>query len=125
MSKWTIVENARTQEITLARAKICASFFCRLRGLLFVSSLAEGEGAIFVLSKQTRVFAAVHTIGMRFSIGIIWLDKRRVVVDKAIASPRRFFYLPKASAKYYIESPPSALDRARIGDMLIFDKELL
>ncbi len=125
MSQWTVVENARTEEITLARAKICASFFCRLRGLLFVSSLADGEGLIFVLSKQTRVFAAVHTIGMRFCIGIIWLDKRGLVVDKALAKPRRLFYLPKAPAKYYIESGPSALDRARIGDKLIFDKEPL
>jgi len=81
--------------------KFCASFFCRLRGLLFVSGLAENEGAIFVLSKSNLVFAAVRTIEMRFGIGIICLGKSGLAVDKLFANPRTLFDLPKSPAVLY------------------------
>lgn len=123
MSRWRVVENTRTGQVALARARLCAGFFCRLRGLLQRTCLAENEGAIFVVSKASRALAAVHTIGMRFSIGIIWLDERGIVVDKAVAKPWRFCILPKSPATCYIESSPCLLDRACMGDTLVFDKE--
>ncbi len=123
MNQWTGVFNARSKRVVLARARYCARFFCRLRGLLFTSDLANGEGIIFIFAQPSRLFSAVHTFGMRYSIGIIWLDKRGLVVDKAASQARRWVYLPKSPAKFCIEAKPVILDYACIGDMLLFDKE--
>ena len=90
---------------------------------MFTPILSESEGAIFVASSENRIFTSVHTIGMRSNIGIVWLDKNGTVVDKVFARPWRLFHLPKSPARYYIESTPSLLDRAQIGDRLVFDKE--
>ena len=74
--------------------------------MLFVSRLAQNEGAIFVLSKSNPTFAAVRTIEMRFSIGIICLDRRGLAVDKLSVNPRSLSDLLKSTAM---------LDRGYVG----------
>lgn len=69
-------------ELTLLRAD---TIFARSRGLLGQHSMEPGQ-ALWL----TPCFA-VHTIGMRFSIGVFFVDKQGVVV-KTIARlrPNRF-----------------------------------
>ncbi len=119
--QWTLC-NTRTGEIVLAGASLRASLFSRLIGLLFQPALNEGEGAIFVCPRQSRLGAAIHTLGMAFSIGVLWLDAQRVVVDARLAQPWRLAYLPKAPALYYVEAQPAILKRVKIGDELRIDE---
>ena len=55
MSQWRVT-NAQTGETILARAKYCASFLCRLRGLMFAGQLTEDEGIVLVASKPGQAF---------------------------------------------------------------------
>lgn len=56
----------------------------RLRGLSRLDELPEDRGLLLTRTKS------IHTLGMRFAVDLVWLDRRgRVVrVDHAIA-PRR------------------------------------
>lgn len=117
MSQWRVT-NAQSGETILARAKYCASFLCRLRGLMFAGQLTEGEGIVLVASKPGRLSTSIHTFGLRYEIAVIWLNEFGLVVDKARTKPWRYFYSPVSKAKVYIESMPSLYDRADIGDRI-------
>lgn len=108
--------------MVLARAKVCAGFFSRLRGLQFASELEANEGLIFVRGGSSRLAAAIHTLCLRFDIGVVWLDEDFRVVDKKLAKPWRFAHVPRAAAMYYLEAQPTILDRVAIGDHLRIDE---
>lgn len=120
--KWRIIRNADTNEIILARARWCSSFWCHFRGLQLVPRLPEDQGLFFVTDYEGRAHTAIHMFFMLFSIGVVWLDKSGVVVDKKLARPWRPGYVPAAPAQYYLEANPSILERVQIGDRLKFDE---
>jgi len=122
MSEWRNIKNANTNEVVLARAKWCASYWCHFKGLQFVTNLPEGEGLLFVTDSESRMGTAIHMFFMFMNIAVIWLDKDGVVVDKTYAKPWRPAYAPQSPAMYYIEANPSLLDRVDIGDKLTFDE---
>jgi hypothetical protein len=42
------------------------------------------------------------------------------VVDKVLARPWRFIYMPNNPARYYIEAHPLVIDKVETGDVLAF-----
>lgn len=122
MSEWRSIKNAQTNEVVLARAKWCASYWCHFKGLQLVRNLPEDEGLLFVTGSESRAGTAIHMFFMFLSIAVVWLDKEGVVVDKVLAKPWRPAYAPQAPAMYYIEANPSLLERVEIGDKLSFDE---
>ncbi len=119
MKNWVSVINASTGGDTLIRARWCASYLCRLRGLTFRRSLPEGEGLLLVDRAETRRNAAIHMLGVFFPIGVAWITRDQVVVDLTVAKPWRF-YVPKGRAQYILEGPPNILESITIGDRLEF-----
>lgn len=117
-----VIRNQRTQNIVLARAKWCQSFWCHLRGLQFTRHLDDDQGLLFVTSSESVVNTSIHMLFMFMEIGVVWLDNSGRVVDKKLAKPWRLAYAPKQAAQYYIEAPPSILERLEIGDILKFDE---
>jgi uncharacterized membrane protein (UPF0127 family) len=81
-AQWRVIRNAETQEVVLARARWCSSYWCHLRGLQFVTDLAEDEGLLFVTSSEGRVHTAIHMFFMFLSIAVVGLDSAGNVVDK-------------------------------------------
>lgn len=122
MSEYRRIINTQTQHVVLERAKWCTSFWCRFRGLQFVTSLAPDEGLLFVSDKENKTDTAIHMLFMFMSIAVIWIDSKGQVVDKKLAKPWRLAYVPAKPAQYFIEAHPSLLDRINIGDTLSFDQ---
>ena len=122
MSEWHSIKNAQTNEVVLARAKWCESYWCHFKGLQLVRNLPEDQGLLFVTGNESRAGTAIHMFFMFINIAVVWLDKDGVVVDKVFAKPWRPAYAPKAPAMYYIEANPSLLERVEIGDKLSFDE---
>ena len=122
MSEWRQIKNSETNEVILARAKWCASYWCHFKGLQLVRHLPEESGLLFVTGSESRAGTAIHMFFMFLSIAVVWLDKDGVVVDKTFAKPWRPAYAPQSPAMYYIEANPSLLDRVEIGDKLTFDE---
>ena len=115
------VKNRASGATLLAGARWCASFMCRLRGLMFRSHLRAGEALILVEPRESRSATAIHMFFVPFAIAAIWINNSGRVVDKALARPWRPFYAPRAPARYTLETDPAFLDGVSIGDELVFE----
>lgn len=77
--------NRTRNAVLIAAGDVAASAWSRLRGLLGHSPLNEGEGLLL------RGEKAIHTIGMGFSIDVLFLDRSgRVVHLISDLAPLRF-----------------------------------
>lgn len=116
MQRWVEVHN-RTQDRHLLRARWCASFACRLRGLTFRRSLPAGEGLLLVESSRGRAQTAIHMAMVFMPLGVVWLDEARRVVDVRLARPWGI-YVPAAPAQYVLEGGAEVLECVARGDQL-------
>jgi uncharacterized protein len=123
MSDWRILRNANTGQVILPRTKICVSFLCHLKGLMFVRRLPSDQGLLFVTSSESRTNTAIHMLFMFIPLAVVWLDKNGRVVDKKLAKPWRPMYAPQAPAQYYLEANVGVLEQVSVGDVLRFDEE--
>jgi uncharacterized protein len=71
--------NISRQTVVATRLKVGGTFWGRLIGLLGQSGLSPGEG-LWIFPCR-----AIHTLGMRFSIDVIFLDHGNNVVRTAAA----------------------------------------
>lgn len=115
---------ANTGDVILKRAKLCISFWEHFRGLQLAAPLPDDEGLLFVTDRENRTQTAIHMFFMRFSIGVVWLNRDGQVVDMTLAKPWRPAYAPRVPAQYFIEAMPSILDRVQVGDVLRFDQTI-
>lgn len=120
MSEYRRIVNETHKSVVLERAKWCISFWCRFRGLQFVTSLPENQGLLFVSDHDSKSDTTIHMLFMFMSIGVIWVNSEGIVVDKKLAKPWRLAYVPAKPAKYFIEANTSILERVSIGDKLTF-----
>jgi len=101
----------------------------RNAGLADYSSLALGEGMLFVFDKNaTYVFWMKN---VEFAIDIIWIDEQKKIVDIAPNVPPEpnkdeeelIRYKPKSDAKYVLEinAGLSSLHNLQIGDQVAFE----
>ena len=118
MVRWVEIRN-RTQGRAVIRARWCASFACRLRGLTFRRRLAPGEGLLLVERRAGRTETAIHMAMVFFPLGVVWLDDHRRVVDTRLALPWRI-YVPTTAARYVLEADPGVLESVAHGDVLEF-----
>jgi hypothetical protein len=125
MADWRVLRNSKTGQVILPRARLCKSFWCHLKGLMFVVKLPADEGLLFITAGESRTNTAIHMLFMRIPISVIWLDKNGRVVDTALAKPWRPLYTPKAPAQYYLEANVAVLERVQVGDILNFDEPSL
>jgi len=102
------------------RAKWCASFLCRLRGLTFRRRLNPDEALILVEASESRLGTAIHMVFVFFPIAAIWLDSQGMVVDARLAHPFVSVCVPRRPARYVLEGVPALLDHIHSGDRLEF-----
>ena len=98
-----------------SRIRLADRWWRRLRGLLGVGALAEGEGML--LSPCT----AVHTVAMRFPLDVAFLDEAgRVVAVYPSLPPNRFTRRHRA-ARFALELPAGALGETCLDDELAWE----
>jgi len=104
-------------QIWARRVEYAVRWYERMRGLLGRDGL--GDDAAMVI----RNCVAVHTLGMRFAIDLVFVDRGgRVVRIVANVRPERFCVWGGWRAAHVIESEAGKLDlaRLRVGDELLF-----
>jgi uncharacterized membrane protein (UPF0127 family) len=116
------IENKTHPLIQPIRAKYCASFWCRLRGLTFRRSLEPCEGLLLVQSRESRMDAAIHMLGVPMDLAVIWINSAKEVVDLRLARSWRMAYTPKQPARYVLETAPPLLAGFQTGDQLEFSE---
>lgn len=88
------------------------TFFKRFKGLMGKKDF--NDELLFTNLKDS----SIHTLFMRFTIDVYFIDKNRIVYDKVTLKPWRF-YKPKKQAKYILETKEKKL-KLEIGDKLVF-----
>ena len=66
--------------------------------------------------------SSVHTIGMRVSIDVIFLNDSRCVIALKLDVSRNRPYITHAGASSVLEIGTSPADRIRVGDTLSFER---
>lgn len=111
------VRNATKATVVGDRIDVADTSLTRMKGLLGRRGLDPGTGLLIFPSQ------AVHTVGMRFSIDLLFVNKRGSVlhVQPALA-PYRLSGL-HLKAQYVLELPVGAIAESRtsIGDELILE----
>jgi uncharacterized membrane protein (UPF0127 family) len=102
------------------RAVYCDSFLCRLRGLMFRSSLAPDEGLLLVEGRDSRIDTSIHMLFVFMDLAVIWINSEDVVVDTVLARSWFPAYAPHRAAKYILEIHPDRLNEFKIGDHIEF-----
>jgi hypothetical protein len=105
---------------TPIHALYCDSFLCRLRGLMFRSSLAQEQGLLLVEARDSRLDTAIHMLFVFMDLAVIWINSEKVVVDTVLARTWRPAYAPRQPARYILEIHPDRLGEFKIGDQLEF-----
>lgn len=92
-----------TRETLLAASGVLAySFWSRLRGLLFTDCLPAGRGLVI------KPCSSIHTVGMAYSIDVLFVDHRHIVIrGLAALEPYRMARCPGSA--YVIELPAGTL----------------
>ncbi|WP_292846100.1 DUF192 domain-containing protein [Methanobrevibacter sp.] len=62
--------------------------------------------------------SSIHTMFMRFEIDVYFMDENKIIFEKAILKPWKF-YRPKKQARYILETKKNKL-KLKIGDKLDF-----
>jgi uncharacterized membrane protein (UPF0127 family) len=91
---------------------------------MFRRRLAPGEALLLVEPRDSRVATAIHMLFVPFPIAVVWISGSGRVVDKTLARPWRPLYVPRAPARYILETDPAFLERVTLGDELLFEDEL-
>ena len=121
MERRVNLKHRTTGQILLSSARWGDSYFSRLRGLMFRSTLNAGEALIMVEARDSRTTASIHMFFVPFAIAVIWINNAGRVVDKVLARPWRPFYAPREPARYTLETHPDFLDQVVVGDEIVFE----
>lgn len=114
------VENQTTPLYSHLAAGYCDTFLCRLKGLMFRSSIPEEWGLLLVQPSESIVNAAIHMVGVPFNLGVIWINQEGIVVDLAEVKKWIGVKSPIKSARFILEVTPSRLAEFKLGDKIVF-----
>ena len=101
-------------------ARYCDSFLCRLRGLMFRSSLAVDAGLLLVETRDSRIDTSIHMLFVFMDLAVVWINSEKIVVDTVLARAWRPAYAPSQPARYILEIHPSRLNEFKVGDHIEF-----
>ncbi len=111
------IVNTSRNSLLASRAERARSYWARLRGLMFRSSLPEDGGMVIEPNNS------VHTFWMRFPIDVIFVDRQDRVVGLVTAMPPNRPYAGARKARRTIELPAGTITRTntQMGDTLRFE----
>ena len=89
---------------------------------MFTKSLPENGGILIPNKGESRINTSIHMFFMGYDITVLWLDKNRVIVDKALAKRWRPFYMSKQPAQYVVELHHDRYDDYAIGEKMAWDE---
>jgi uncharacterized membrane protein (UPF0127 family) len=112
-----LLRNSTTGTIVATRIERLTGFFQRFKGLLARASVQDGEG---VWLPQCR---AIHTVGMRFPIDVVFVDRNGLVLRICRNVPPNRFALSCRAARAVVELGGGMLDASDliVGDRLELD----
>ena len=107
-------------QLTIAK-ELADTTFKKFRGLMLRRKL--DKALVFLLDRETKIGAAIHSFFVLFSFDIIWLDVGKRIVDMRTVRPFRLIEMPREKAKYFIELPKGSIKKSgvKMGQKINFD----
>lgn len=107
-----MILNKTTDELINIKITYADNFFKRFKGLMGKRNI--DFAMLFCNLKNS----GIHTHFMMFEIDVYFLDKNKIIYEKATLKPWKF-YTPRKKAKYILETKKDSL-KLKIGDKLEF-----
>jgi uncharacterized protein len=106
--------NGRNKKELSSNVVVAAGLIKRMKGLLGRKELDRGE------SLWLRPCKSIHTIGMKFSIDVVFMDDKNivVVVKEGLRPNRMTFLYPRAVSVLELTSGTLAATDTRVGDRI-------
>ena len=120
MASFVLVEKSNSNLKPRARIRICDSFACRFRGLMFRRQLPRDEGLLLVGTRDSRLDSAIHMLFVHFDLAVFWINAAMDIVDKTIARSWRPIYVPARAARFVLEVHPDLFAEYEIGEKVKF-----
>ncbi len=106
--KKPLVTNVRVADTSSTRA----------RGLMFKAENNFDYALVFEWKKLGRATRSLHMLFVFFEIGVLFLDEKKRVVEKAVLKPWRLNYTPRHACQTIIVLPKELISKVKIGDKL-------
>ena len=107
-----MILNKTTDEMINIEIRYADNFYRRFKGLLGKRNI---DFAMLFCNLKS---SSVHTHFMMFEIDVYFLDKNKIIYEKATLKPWKF-YKPKKEAHYILECKKNEL-KINVGDKLEF-----
>lgn len=101
---------------TMLRVMVARTFAARLRGLIGARALPAGVAALWIPR-----CSAVHTVGMKRDLTLIWLDRTGVVVRIVVGAPPGRWMLSCPGAVSVLELFGTTPAGVQVGATLVLD----
>jgi len=110
-----IIRNKTRNTVLSSDAEECSTFFSKFIGLMF----SRCRSLVFVFRHEQII--PLHMIFVFYPIDVIFLSKKKMVVELKQSFLPFTFYSPSNKAMYVIELPAGAIGRSktRISDQII------
>jgi uncharacterized protein len=100
------------------KVRLASTGWQRTKGLMFEDKKKFNYALVFEFPRESKLGCSIHMIFVFFPIDIIFLNKKKEVVDKVTLPPFQPNYTPKKPAKYVIEMPEGKNKKIKIGDKI-------
>ncbi|MAG38517.1 hypothetical protein CMO90_00335 [Candidatus Woesearchaeota archaeon] len=113
-----MIKNYSKGIVLVEKEEICNSDFAKARGLMF--SRKTDKALIFPFRKSKRI--SLHMFFVFFSIDVLFLDEKKIVVELKNCFKPFTFYFSKRKVKYVVELPVNTIKRTKtiVGDKIGF-----
>ncbi len=111
------VLNSTRQTMIAAQVDFADTPNARRIGLFKHDRLKLGQG-LFIPGRSWIPFMAIHTIGMKFSIDVIYLDKNQCVMRLETIHPNRIAWARGARGVLEVAEGAIAESQTRLGDKI-------
>src|SRR3989344_493052 len=98
-------------KVIIEKTKIANTIFSRFKGLMFEKKEKFNYALVFELQEETKIGASIHMMFVFFPIDVVYLNSKKIVVDKETVFPWQLNYTPRKAAKYFIELPKGMGDK--------------
>jgi len=111
------IKNATKKSIIAKNAELCRNIFTKSLGLMFS---IKPKPLIFIFKKEKII--PLHMLFVFYPIDVLFLNKKRVVVEMKENLMPFSFYTPKKKARYIIEVPQGTIKKTKtaLGDKIEF-----
>lgn len=99
----------------MKKARVARTSWDRMKGLMFEERKRFDYALVLEMLKEARLESSIHMMFVFFPIDVLFLNKKKEVVDRVTLQPFTPNYTPKKPAKYVIEMPAGKAKGVKLG----------